>query len=394
MKVLIVGMNGAIGTTLMAGVRRYAATGESLVGSVVYAQYVDESVNGAGAGEASKPVRDAVDAPRLEDVSFAGWDVQHESPVEAAKIHDVLDDDDLEYVPSDITARPGVVGDTTRCDAPRGVEGDTDELLDRIRGDIDEMTADVDDDEEVVMVWLGSTEASTPQEGVDGVASRIYAKAAIENDIPFINGSPQNTMYGDLMGFAKERGVPVAGRDLKTGQTLVKSSLASMMFMRSLGLEGWFSTNILGNSDGKTLQDDDAFASKERSKTGLLGEILDPDAAPHLYEEGVDNHQVNINYYPPKGDNKEGWDAINLFGWMDYPMELKVNFLCRDSILAAPLVLDLSVLTSRLQEAGHAGPANSLGFYFKDPVMGNEPVEHELGRQFRELMKQISELSH
>lgn len=394
MKVLIVGMNGAIGTTLMAGVRRYAQTDESLVGSVVYAQYVDESVNGAGPGEDSKPVREAVDAPRLGEISFAGWDVQHADPVEAAREHDVLDGEDIEYVPSDIEARPGIVGKTTRCDAPRAIEGETDELLNRVRSDIEEMTADVDADEDVVMVWLGSTEASTGQEGVDGVASRVYAKAAIEQGIPFINGSPQNTMYGDLLGFAHERGVPVAGRDLKTGQTLVKSSLASMMFMRSLGLEGWFSTNILGNSDGKTLQDEDAFKSKERSKTGLLGEILDPDAAPHLYEEGIDNHQVNINYYPPKGDNKEGWDAINLFGWMDYPMELKVNFLCRDSILAAPLVLDLSVLTSRLAEEGASGPIDSLGFYFKDPVVGNGTVEHELGRQFRELMKQIAELAH
>jgi myo-inositol-1-phosphate synthase len=394
MKILIVGMNGAISTTLMAGVRRYAQTGESLVGSVVYAQFVDESVNGAGAGEASKPVRDAVGAPNLEDVSFAGWDVQHEDPLEAAREHDVLDDDDLEYVPTDIQARPGVVGSTSRCDAPRGVEGETEQLLSRVRNDIEEMTSDVEENEDVVMVWLGSTEASTSQEGIDGVASRIYARAAIENGIPFINGSPQNTMHGDLLGYANDQGVPVAGRDLKTGQTLVKSSLASMMFMRSLGLEGWFSTNILGNSDGKTLQDEDAFASKERSKTGLLGEILDPEAAPHLYEEGIDNHQVNINYYPPKGDNKEGWDAINLFGWMDYPMELKVNFLCRDSILAAPLVLDLSVLTSRLAQEGAAGAVDSLGFYFKDPVASSEPVDHELGRQFRTLMTQISQLAH
>ena len=252
-----------------------------------------------------------------------------------------------------------------------------------------------------VMVWCGSTEALLPDhEAYHSPAafeaaldrsdraiapSMLYAYAALGLGIPFVNCSPNLSIDTPaLSGYAAEHSVAIAGKDLKTGQTMVKTVLAPMIKARLLGLSGWYSTNILGNRDGEVLQDPDNFRAKEQSKLGVLEGIMQPDLYPELY--GDIEHQVSINYYPPRGDNKEGWDNIDIFGWLGYPMQLKVNFLCRDSILAAPLVLDLLLFTDLAQRARMRGIQEWLSFYFKSPqcAPGVYP-EHDLFIQLTKL---------
>ena len=206
----------------------------------------------------------------------------------------------------------------------------------------------------------------------------LYAYAAILEGVPFANGAPNLTVdIPALQKLAAERGVPISGKDFKTGQTLIKTVLAPMLKARMLGLSGWYSTNILGNRDGEVLDDPDSFKTKEESKLGVLEHILQPDSYPELY--GDVYHKVRINYYPPRGDNKEGWDNIDIFGWLGYPMQIKVDFLCRDSILAAPLALDLVLFFDLAQRAGMSGIQEWLSFYFKSPMAapGLYP-EHDL----------------
>jgi myo-inositol-1-phosphate synthase len=194
----------------------------------------------------------------------------------------------------------------------------------------------------------------------------IYAYAALSKRIPFANGAPNLTVdIPALTQLAQEKGVPICGKDFKTGQTLIKTVLAPMLKARMLGLNGWYSTNILGNRDGEVLDDPESFKTKEESKLGVLEHILQPELYPELYGDAY--HKVRINYYPPRGDDKEGWDNIVIFGWMCYPMQLKVDFLCRDSILAAPLVLDLALFLDLAQRAGMGGIQEWLSFYFKSP---------------------------
>jgi myo-inositol-1-phosphate synthase len=215
--------------------------------------------------------------------------------------------------------------------------------------------------------------------------SMLYAWAAIMEGVPFANGAPNLTVdIPALANLAIERGVPICGKDFKTGQTLLKTVLAPMFKARMLGVNGWFSTNILGNRDGEVLDDPESFKSKEVSKLGVLEHILQPEVYPHLY--GDLYHKVRINYYPPRSDNKEGWDNIDLFGWLGYPMQIKVDFLCRDSILAAPLVLDLALFSDLAQRAGLAGVQEWLSFYFKSPQTkpGLYP-EHDLFIQLTKL---------
>ena len=230
----------------------------------------------------------------------------------------------------------------------------------------------------LVMVWCGSTEAfqeaSSVHESVDSfeaglksndeniAPSQIYAYASIMSGVPFANGAPNLALdIPCMVELAKSRGVPVAGKDFKTGQTLMKTLLAPGLKARMLGLRGWFSTNILGNRDGEVLDDPDNFKTKEVSKLGVLDTILQPDSYPELY--GDIDHVVRINYYPPRGDNKEGWDNIDIFGWLGYPMQIKVDFLCRASILAAPIVLDLALFLDLASRADQSGVQEWLSFY-------------------------------
>jgi len=275
----------------------------------------------------------------------------------------------------------------------------------------------------LVMIWCASTEvflkkgpAHADLESLERAMeaddpsiapSMLYAYAALMEGVPFINGAPNLTVdIPALTALANDRGVPICGKDFKTGQTLVKTVIAPMLKARMLGLSGWYSTNILGNRDGEVLDDPDSFRTKEETKLGVLEQILQPDVYPELY--GDVYHKVRINYYPPRGDSKEGWDNIDIFGWLGYPMQIKIDFLCRDSILAAPLVLDLVLFTDLAQRARLCGVQEWLSFYFKSPqhapsvypehdlfiqqtklkntlrwLMGEEQITH-LGREYYE----------
>ena len=273
-------------------------------------------------------------------------------------------------------------------------------MLEGIREDINRFR-DENKLERVVMMWCGSTEiyiepgpthASLEafEKAIDAndptiAPSMLYAYASLLEGVPFANGAPNLTVDTPaLREFAIERGLPISGKDFKTGQTLIKTVLAPMFKARMLGLAGWYSTNILGNRDGEVLDDPESFKTKEESKLGVLEDILEPDRFPELY--GNVFHKVRINYYPPRGDNKEGWDNIDIFGWLGYPMQIKVDFLCRDSILAAPLALDLILFSDLAQRAGMGGIQEWLSFYYKSPQVapGLYP-EHDLFIQLTKL---------
>jgi myo-inositol-1-phosphate synthase len=259
----------------------------------------------------------------------------------------------------------------------------------------------------MVMVWCGSTEVymkpTAAHQTIEAfekametndpaiAPSMVYAYASIMEGVPYANGAPNLTVdIPALQQLARERGVAIAGKDFKTGQTLMKTILAPGLKARMLGLSGWFSTNILGNRDGAVLDDPDSFKTKEESKLGVLDTILQPELYPDLYGEIY--HKVRINYYPPRGDNKEGWDNLDIFGWMGYPMQIKVDFLCRDSILAAPIVLDLALFLDLAQRAGMSGIQEWLSFYFKSPMTAPELYpEHDI---FIQLMKLKNTLRH
>jgi myo-inositol-1-phosphate synthase len=280
------------------------------------------------------------------------------------------------------------------------------DLADQLLGDIERFREE-QGLSRLVMVWCGSTEIyreardvhstiekferGLEQDDPDIPPSMIYAYAAIKTGIPYANGAPNlSADVPALIELARRNGVPVGGKDFKTGQTLMKTILAPGFKARLLGLEGWFSTNILGNRDGEILEDPESFKTKEVSKLGVLEHILQPHLYPDLY--GRMHHAVRINYYPPRGDNKEGWDNIDIFGWMGYPMQIKVDFLCRDSILAAPLVLDLALFFDLAARSGMSGIQEWLSFYFKSPMTapGLYP-EHDL---FIQLMKLKNTLRH
>ncbi|MFT5385915.1 MAG: myo-inositol-1-phosphate synthase, partial [Saprospiraceae bacterium] len=259
----------------------------------------------------------------------------------------------------------------------------------------------------LVMVWCGSTEIYIEESKVHKTIesfekgllendpniapSMIYAYAAIMKGVPYANGAPNLSCdIPALVKLAKDKGVPICGKDFKTGQTLMKTILAPGLKARSLGIKGWFSTNILGNRDGEVLDDPDNFKTKEVSKLGVLEEILQPEKHPELY--GDLYHKVRINYYPPHGDNKEGWDNIDIRGWLDYPMQIKIDFLCRDSILAAPIVLDLAIFLDLASRAELSGIQEWLSFYFKSPQAGKGLVPfHDI---FVQMMKLKNTLRH
>jgi myo-inositol-1-phosphate synthase len=341
----------------------------------------------------------------LNDLVFGGWDVYAENAYESAMHAQVLESKDLEPIKDELTAivpmpaafYPEYV---KRLHGPNVKTAKTKaDMVEQLRSDIREFVKN-NKCTRAVAVWCGSTEIYIEPSEVHASIeafeqglldnhpaisnSMLYAWACIKEKVPFANGAP-NLTFDFLAGFAlaKQMNVPFCGKDFKTGQTLMKTILAPGFKARLLGVAGWYSTNILGNRDGEILDDPESFKTKEVSKLGVLDQILQPEKYPELYKDLY--HKVCINYYPPRGDAKEGWDNIDIFGWLGYPMQIKVNFLCRDSILAAPLVLDLALFLDLASRAKFRGVQEWLSFYFKSPVVSPELYpEHDL---FIQLMK-------
>jgi myo-inositol-1-phosphate synthase len=393
---------GAVSTTTIAGVLAVRRGLAKPIGSLTQMGTVRL---GKRTDARSPAIKDFVPLATLDDIVFAGWDIFEDNAYEAAKTAGVLDASLLDQIRPELEAiRPWpAVFDrhyVKRLDGPNVKTGaNKRELANQVREDIRRFK-DTNTLDRVVMVWCGSTEIYlTEGEAHASVAafekaleandpaipsSMVYAYAAIKEGIPYANAAPNlSADVPALLELAQSSGSPVAGKDLKTGQTLIKTIIAPGLKSRLLGVEGWYSTNILGNRDGEVLDDPESFKTKEESKKSVLDYILQPNLYPELYEKLC--HVVRINYYPPRGDNKEGWDNIDIFGWLGYPMQLKINFLCRDSILAAPIVLDVALFLDLAKRAGMDGIQEWLSFYFKSPMhaAGLYP-EHDL---FIQLMK-------
>jgi len=334
-------------------------------------------------------IKDFVPLANLDDLVFGGWDIFEDNCYEAAVKAGVIDVTLLDQVKPELSSIKPMKAvfekkfvkklDGTYIKSAKGHRKRIEALRQDIRNFKKEKKVD-----RVVMIWCGSTEVY--QEPKDSIyesleslekaldsdnpsiaPSILYAYAALKEGVPYANGAPNLSVDFDAMySLASQEGVPIAGKDFKTGQTLMKTILAPGFKARMIGIDGWFSTNILGNRDGEVLDDPDSFKSKEVSKLGVLEQILEPEKYPELY--GDLYHKVRINYYPPRGDNKEGWDNIDIKGWLDYPMQIKVDFLCRDSILAAPIVLDLALFLDLSNRAGMHGIQEWLSFYFKSPM--------------------------
>jgi myo-inositol-1-phosphate synthase len=387
---------GAVSTTFMAGVE-LVRRGESVpVGSLT--QLGTIRLGKRTEGRVPK-IKDLVPLAKLDDLVFGGWDVFPDDAYQAAAKAGVLDARDLTKVQKFLkTIKPMKAAfDQNFVKNLQGTnvkKGKTKyDLAEQIRADIRDFKKKNKCDR-LVMVWCASTEVYLKAEDVHKdlasfekamkenhpaiAPSMLYAWAAIGEGVPFANGAPNLTVdIPALEEYAKAKNVPIGGKDFKTGQTLLKTVLAPAFKARMLGLNGWFSTNILGNRDGEVLDDPGSFKTKEESKLGALEYILQPNIYPDLY--GKIHHKVRINYYPPRGDNKEGWDNIDIFGWLGYPMQIKVDFLCRDSILAAPIVLDLALFFDLAKRAGMRGIQEWLSFYFKSPMCARELYpEHDL----------------
>jgi len=394
--VLIVGMNGAVATTFMAGAMAIRRKMVEPIGSVAQMGTIRL---GERKDNRFPLIRDFVPLADPADFVFGGWDIREENSLSAARYASVLGAEDIDRVGDELERLMPMRAVFDQAYVKR-LHGDwikngvnKKDLAGQLRSDIVSFKRD-NKLERMLVIWCASTEihlaASDVHQSLDAFEkamekndyrispSMLYAYAAINEGVPFINGAPNLTLdIPALTELALRSGVPVAGKDFKTGQTMMKTVIAPMLKARMLGLNGWFSTNILGNRDGEVLDDPDSFKTKEESKLSVLDGILQPDLYPDLY--GKIHHKVQIHYYPPRGDNKEGWDNIDLFGWLGYPMQLKINFLCRDSILAAPVVLDLVLFMDLAQRAGFSGVQDWLSFYFKSPMHmpGNVP-EHDL----------------
>lgn len=391
--VLLPGM-GAVSSTFIAGVLAARQGLAPPIGSITQMAHIRL---GSRAEERNPLIRDFVPLAGLDDLVFGGWDPISPNALEAARSCAVLEDRDLAVISAELEAIVPMeaVFDrrwVSRLDGVR-VKNSTSkwEQAQMLMADIEDFRSRNDCDR-LVMIWCGSTEAfSEPaplHESLEsfeaGLAaddpaispSQIYAYAALQSEVPFTNGAPNLTVdLPCMVDLARRRGVPIAGKDFKTGQTLVKTMLAPGFKARMLGLRGWYSTNILGNRDGEVLDAPENFRSKEVSKLGVLDTILQPDVYPDLY--GDIAHVVRINYYPPRGDDKEGWDNIDIFGWLGYPMQLKVDFLCRDSILAAPIVLDLALFMDLAARAGQSGVQEWLSFYLKAPQPDGDSIPEQ-----------------
>ena len=418
--ILVVGC-GAVSTTFMTGVLMARKGLAKPVGSMT--QY-DKMRVGRGADARYLHYADIVPLAKLDDIVFGCWDVYPQNAYQAAMYAEVLKEKDIEPVRAEleqIVPMPAAFDKNyaKRLDGDNVKSGLTRwQMVEALREDIRKFKADKGC-ERVVVLWAASTEIYVPiNEAVhyqladleaamkaddrEHIApSMCYAYAALTEGAPFIMGAPNTTVDIPAMWqLAEKTKMPIAGKDFKTGQTLVKSGFAPIIGTRCLGLSGWFSTNILGNRDGLVLDEPANFRTKEVSKLSTLETILKPDVQPDLYGHGNDEdtqyyHKVRINYYPPRNDNKEGWDNIDIFGWMGYPMQIKINFLCRDSILAAPLCLDLCLLSDLAARAGRYGTQRFLSFFLKSPMhdytQGEEAVNH-LYQQYTMLKNAIREM--
>ena len=418
--ILVVG-NGAVATTFMTGVLMTRKGLAKPVGSMT--QY-DKIRVGRGASKQYLKYSEIVPLASLDDIVFGCWDVYPQNAYQAAVYAEVLKEKDIEPVRDELEQivpmkaafdhnyAKRLNGDNVKDCATRW------EMVEQLRDDIRRFRAEKGCSR-LVVLWAASTEIYVPvdksvhyrlsdlesamkaDDRQHVAPSMCYAYAALSEGAPFIMGAPNTTVDIPAMWeLAEKMRQPIAGKDFKTGQTLVKSGFAPIIGTRCLGLSGWFSTNILGNRDGLVLDEPENFRTKEVSKLSTLETILKPSVQPDLYGHGNDDdtqyyHKVRINYYPPRNDNKEGWDNIDIFGWMGYPMQVKINFLCRDSILAAPLCLDLCLLSDLAARAGRYGIQRFLSFYLKSPMydytQGEEAVNN-LYQQYTMLKNAIREM--
>ncbi len=399
--VLLPGL-GAVATTFIAGVIAIRKGLAEPIGSLTQMNHIrlgrrDENRNPL--------IKELIHLPELDDLYFAAWDLFEDDAYESALNAGVLDKTLLDQIKDELSeVKPmKAVFDqkyVKKLDGPHVKKAaNWYEYYEMVRQDIRSFKEENKLDR-LVMVWTGSTEIylkpgevhqskdvfekAMKENHPDIAPSMVYAWAAIAEGVPYANGAPNlSADFPAMYEFAAEKKVPVAGKDFKTGQTLMKTILAPGLKARMIGISGWFSTNILGNRDGEVLDDPESFKTKEESKLSVLEHVLQPNLYPQLYKDLY--HKVRINYYPPRGDNKEGWDNIDIFGWLGYPMQIKIDFLCRDSILAAPIILDLVLFLDLAKRAGFNGIQEWLSFYFKSPVHApNLYPEHDL---FIQLMK-------
>ena len=407
--ILLPGM-GAVATTLIAGVY---AVNKGISKPIGSASQMGTIRIGKRTENNTPLIKDFIPLADLNKVAFGGWDVFEENVYESAKHAGVLDRYLLEQLKPELEAIQPMkaVFDkkyVTKLEGTYKKEGANKmELAEMLRQDIRDFKANNNCDR-LVMVWCGSTEIyivesevhqtiASLEEGMRNndeniPSSMLYAYAAIMEGVPYANGAPNlSADIPALIALAKQQNVPICGKDFKTGQTLMKTILAPGLKTRSLGIAGWFSTNILGNRDGEVLDDPASFKTKEMSKLSVLDSILEPEKNPDLYKDLY--HKVRINYYPPHGDNKEGWDNIDIFGWLGYKMQIKVDFLCKDSILAAPLVLDLAIFLDLASRANMGGIQEWLSFYFKAPQTPTKDMQplHDI---FKQEMKLKNTLRH
>ncbi len=406
--VLLPGL-GAVATTFIAGV-------EAIRRKLAY-PFGSLSQIGELEGEdgRSQAVREAIPLAPLEDLVFAGWDIFPDDAYEAARQAQVLAEQDLaplEDFLRSIRPMPAVFDPqyVRRLDGPHVKRLPTKRHLAEALCEDIQRAMEQTGAQRAVMVWCASTEVYTPpgachqslrafERGLETneptiTPSQIYAYAALKVGVPYANGAPNiSADVPALEELAELAKVPIAGKDFKTGQTFLKTVIAPALRRRLLGVQGWFSVNILGNRDGWVLADEGSFRAKEVTKTGVLEQLLPGHRYPELY--GQLYHTVRIHYYPPRGDAKESWDTIDIIGWMGYPMSIKVNFQCRDSILAAPIVLDLALFLDAAHRAGWYGAQSWLSFYFKSPhVRAGEPIEHDVFVQYERLQQGLRALAH
>ena len=403
--VLVVGVGGAVSTTLITGVLTIRKGFKKPVGSIT--QMATMRMQD---GE-EKRIKDIVPLAELDDIVFGGWDLFPENAYDAALYAEVLKEKDLNLVKDELQSISPMTAAFDHNFAKRlnGTHvkqcATRWDMVEQLREDIRSFKV-ANHCDRVVVLWAASTEIYLPmsEEHMTLAAlekamketntaviapSMCYAYAAIAEGAPFVMGAPNLCVDIPAMWeFAKQMNVPIAGKDFKSGQTLMKTVLAPMFKTRMLGVSGWFSTNILGNRDGEVLDQPENFKTKEVSKLSVIDNILEPEKFPDLY--GDVYHKVRINYYPPRKDNKEAWDNIDIFGWMGYPMEIKVNFLCRDSILAAPIALDLVLFSDLAHRAGMCGIQTWLSFFCKSPMhdLEHQPV-HDLFTQWRMVKETI-----
>ncbi|MCZ6856775.1 MAG: inositol-3-phosphate synthase [Gemmatimonadetes bacterium] len=393
--ILLVGL-GAVATTYIAGVENVRRGGATPVGSLAELSTIRL---GKRTENRSPRIRDFVPLATLNDIVFGAWDPIPDNAYVSCNVAGVLDSKHVEPI-ADFLKSVEPMPAVFQRDYVKRLEGinvktgaTKRDLAEAIREDIRNFKRQ-NDCSRLVMVWCASTEVfikpgpahatiqafeAAMDENDSAIApSMLYAWASLMENVPFANGAPNLSVDTPaLIQLAVDREVPIGGKDFKTGQTMIKTVIAPMLKARMLGLAGWYSTNILGNRDGEVLDDPESFKTKEESKLGVLEHILQPSMYPELY--GDVYHKVRINYYPPRGDNKEGWDNIDIFGWLGYPMQIKIDFLCRDSILAAPIVHDLALFFDLAQRAGMSGIQEWLSFYFKSPMAAPQLTpEHDL----------------